>query len=845
MLWGQQNQQQSNPSLFGNAGGGFNQQGGGPNIFGGNTGMGNAPQLFGGQPNAGGNTLFGGGQQFGAQSQAIPLAPVPLGNANTFGGLGSMPQNNANAQGGANLFSQPAGQSMFGGGQQQGGFGAATQNSNTLFGAGTGTGIGGGLGGGIGGGGLGGGLGGGIGGGGIGGGVPAFGGQNPQNTNIFGAKPAGNSLFGAPASNTPTFGGATNNSFLGQQNQGQNMFNQGAGGNALFGQPQNNLMNKTSGFLGAPQNPQQTGLNFGGGGAAGNTMGFNNYGQQKAFTMKKFVPCKPRNEAVSKEKGNTVVACITLQDDFHTCSKEELRIMYLQNPSMFQSQAPAGYGATTNTFNAGGNQLFGGGNAGFGTNTAGFGGNTAGFGNNPAGFNLGTGMGGMNTNMGGMNPNAGGTQTNSLFGGTTAASTFGQNSNSMFNTNPSMFNTNTGGFGGATAGNTSLFNPTNNGTLNNPNTINQGNKLATALFANSVAPAANTSGNLFGNTAGGGSIFGTTQQQQQQQQGGALFGNLGQTQTNFGGNTTNTGGSLFAGGMFGQPANTQQGTQGGGMLFGNTQQNANPAGGSLFNTQPLQQALVGSMNLFGQQQQQQQQQQSSLFGGNLFGGSLLGNQMAPAPPSVLGAALNSLFAVTPNGQMGSNTSAAASSLPAQPKSVFYTSPLLLQNPEFSQYSSSTPRPAQQPTNIDSIINSKNNEFFSMVANDMLNSMHERRRESKWTAPVRENDEYEKSLSELQRRFNDDVSARMNRADFGFVMPDYGGSYYDFRKLIKRRDDDNDHLFDRSKRGRMSAPFDYARGERDSRDRSRDSASNSQVPKKVTVISDRPDVDRAE
>ncbi|KAF2003584.1 hypothetical protein P154DRAFT_519829 [Amniculicola lignicola CBS 123094] len=169
------------------------------------------------------------------------------------------------------------------------------------------------------------------------------------------------------------------------------------------------------------------------------------------------------------------------------------------------------------------------------------------------------------------------------------------------------------------------------------------------LFGASTTPA-NTGGGLFGNSAPAqqsGGLFGNTQNQNQNQ-GGGLFG--AKPATTGGGLFGNTGGNAqnsTGGGMFGGlgTQNTQQNTGGGlfgaqqnqpkptGGLFGNSTANTN-TGGSLFGGGLGQSSNTGNLggSLFGGQSQQQTQQpamNNSMF--NASGSSLLQTSMNTNP----------------------------------------------------------------------------------------------------------------------------------------------------------------------------------------------------------------------
>jgi nuclear pore complex protein Nup98-Nup96 len=574
-LFSQQNQNKQ--TAFGGGGGGYNSQGaglfgpsanqggGGAGLFGqsqpqGGTGAfgasntnqsfyGNQPQggsVFGGAQNQGAG-MFGQGQQQNTQGGLFGQQPQNQGQnqgAGLFGAGGNQNQGGIfgqNPQGG-NMGGQTQGAGLFGqqNNQSQG------QNQGGLFGQAAGGGTGGGAG-------LFGAVSGAI-------NQSFMGNQNPQPQSAFGTTP-----FGQTQQN---------------QNQGAGLFGQSAqqGGGNPFGQqqppsqgglfntfanpsqPQNqNQPQTTSMFGGLPQNPTAA---FG---ANNNKLGGTSWGVP-TNQPNSGQPMQPIRSKNVKLDAKHLVKCIAAMEQFQGCSKEELRISFIQNggqqPALNQpqQQGAAGFAKPANPLST----------------IPSFGGSTN-LGGNPGG-NTGSTLFGA---TGGQQ-----NQGTSLFGGQGAKTAFPATTQggSLFGA-PGQNQTPSFGQGGTMFGQQQQ---------QQPQTTAFG---MTGSFLGGGQPQQQQGGSLFGTQPQqqqGGSLFGT----QPQQQGGSLFGAQPQQQ---GGN------------QFGQPQQQQ-----GGSLFGQPQQQQ---GGSLFGQQQQQQSPFGAPqaggSLFGASQPGQNQGSApSLFGGS-------------------------------------------------------------------------------------------------------------------------------------------------------------------------------------------------------------------------------------
>ncbi|KAI9764676.1 MAG: Nuclear pore complex protein Nup98-Nup96 [Candelina submexicana] len=312
--------------------------------------------------------------------------------------------------------------------------------------------------------------------------------------------------------------------------------------------------------------------------------------------------------------------------------------------SMFGNAATSGqssggiFGTSGSTsFGGGTSSVFGSGNTG--GNMFGNAGNT-----NKDNTNSAFAFGGGNTGTGGAFGNTGpfGQNTSSsgsnLFGTNTATSSpFGQQQGAAtnlfgsFGQNQQPQNqTSTNAPFGSGFGNNQQSKP--GGFFGNTGSSSTG----ASLFGNNQNTQQQTSGGIFGNTnstQGGGSIFGNNKPAGSGTT-GPLFGNIG-------GNTGNTGSSLFpsmTNNQNPQPSNTsifggQNQQPNAGNPFGGATSNNNNSGNSLF--PGLQQS--GGSSLFGgnntNQQQPQQQQPGSLFGppASFMGGSQQNPQQFQQP----------------------------------------------------------------------------------------------------------------------------------------------------------------------------------------------------------------------
>lgn len=601
-----------------------------------------------------------------------------------------------------------------------------------------------------------------------------FGGTTNPNNSIFGAKPqtGGTGMFGSTGfggtSQTSTTGGFFGAGQQQQQQQTNPLFGQSntattAPNNGMFGfgqqqqqqqtTPMFGAAKPTSGFLG--NNQPSTGFGFTGAATGTTPFGTTNpstfaNNAAKPFSTKKFTPTKPKNDTVAKEKNaNAVVACITNFDEFHTFSKEELRVMYLQNPQAFQSQ-PA-FGANP-MFPSQNNQtgMFGqqtpATNFGQGTTSTGMFGQQA---NNTGGM-----FGQTQQNTGGMF----GQQPQQGFTGTTPNQTFGAGGGALFNPNQASGN--------------SLF----GNKLLTPNVVATGNNLAATLFTATQPQQQNTGGGLFStpNQNTGGGLF--SPPQQQQQQGTGMFGQPQQQQqsTLFGApssNNTQAGGSLFAGA--------------GGTLFG---QNPSPQTGGMFSTPNTQQQPTQQPSLFGNQQQQT----GSLFSpGSLFTSPQQQQQNQPSNllsnTSLFQGGNMPLSSQNPN-QQNTFPSLLSTSMQPSRKNIF-SSTSYYEATGALRPSTATPYYYTSSNDNLFVTTPQVAQVTNLIASDIMNSIKGDRFSSREYHSQQLQD-YERARKELRRKFEEEMFSQTDT--LGYAYPDYSGVEYN---RAQRNSRDNYHNYD--------------------------------------------------
>ncbi|KAE8145513.1 nuclear protein 96-domain-containing protein [Aspergillus avenaceus] len=451
-----------------------------------------------------------------------------------------------------------------------------------------------------------------------------FGSQN--RTSGFGTgTSAGGSLFGGGGTSTTGTGGGFGG-FGSTSNSGGGFGSSNNTGGGLFG-------NKTGGGFGGSTGTTTGGFGTSGGfgtgagaGAAtgtGTGTGTGAFGSGTGTAFQQAVPpsdgtgSTPFN-AFTEKDGNTSVTnhyqSISFMQPYSKYCFEELRLGDYQQGRRFGN----GSGQPSGAF---GNSAFGGSgfgqqpqqqSTGFGSTASPFGGTSA-----PSAF------GSQTQTTGGF----GSTSTNPLFGASKpATSLFGGGGTSTTGTSqPSMFGGTTstaGGFGSTPNTNTgggfgsggSLFGNNNNNTQQQNKPLFGGGSTSTGTGFGGFGQQNTSTSSPFGGTAATSSPFGGNQQQT----GGSAFGGFGQQNQQNQTQPQNKG--LFGGG-FG--SNTQQQQSSTPSLFGGTGANTNTGGSSLFGGNNQQQSTGGSMFGGGTQQSgtgslfgggTQQQGQKSLFG---------------------------------------------------------------------------------------------------------------------------------------------------------------------------------------------------------------------------------------